>query len=217
MFDAHQNSFTQEIERQYFERLGLSQEMISNYYSFRTGYLIKANCASGVAGSQKTSGEPGTLLNNGIVSKVISNWLLRGDGPQVILYKGDDFVKHQCELKMDENRKKLLDSACALKIRVTIASGADFCGLILENGKMFPSILRKYNKVTAHRFRNHEHFCEYQESLRDWSNRVESFNSEMVKASNAKLYNTCYESIRSMYETIVSVSHIDYNKFCKQF
>lgn len=110
MFDAHQNSFTQQIEREYLERLGLSQEMISHYYSFRTGYLIKANCASGVAGSQKTSGKPGTLLNNGIVSKVISNWLLRGEGPQVIIYKGDDFVKHQCELKLDENRKRLLDS-----------------------------------------------------------------------------------------------------------
>lgn len=166
MFDGCQNQFTQETERCYLRRAGVAEDFISLYYSFRVDYLILSSCATGRAGTQKTSGEPGTLFNNGVISRCISNWLLRGIGPQVIIYKGDDFVKYQCGLEARMDKKEWLDEVCALKIRINISRGADFCGLILEDGRMFPSIIRKANKVVAHRFRSYEHFAEYQESPR---------------------------------------------------
>lgn len=173
-------------------RLGICEEFISLYYSFRVGYMILASCASGRAGTQKTSGEPGTLFNNGVISRCISNWLLRGVGPQVIIYKGDDFVKRQCCLEARQDRREKLDEVCSLKIRINISRGAEFCGLILEDGRIFPSVVRKANKVTAHSFRDYEHFTEYQQSLRDWVVNVEQFGAETVLACNAKLYGVLF-------------------------
>lgn len=72
-FDANQNRFTQELERQFLGRLGLSETFIDFYYSCRNNYTIVGSAVRGKAASQKTSGEPGTLVNNGIVSKCISN------------------------------------------------------------------------------------------------------------------------------------------------
>jgi hypothetical protein len=52
MFDACQNRFTQELEKHYLRKLGLADEVIEHYYSFRAGYLIVSNVASGKAGTQ---------------------------------------------------------------------------------------------------------------------------------------------------------------------
>lgn len=93
----------------------------------------------------------------------------------LIEYKGDDFVKRQCNLELKTDRKAMMDKVCGLRIRVVISDGADFCGLILQNGTIFPSIARKVNKLSAHRFRTYEHFTEYLDSLRDWVKNVESF------------------------------------------
>jgi hypothetical protein len=217
MFDACQNRFTQEIEKQFLRRLGVSETMLDHYYSFRAGYYVKASSASGHAGTQKTSGEPGTFFNNGVVSKTISNWLLRGVGPQAIVNKGDDFVKRQCNLQLDVDRKRALDVACGLRIRVNISDGADFCGLILEDGKVFPSVVRKANKIISHRFKNYEHFTEYQESLRDWVGNVEKYGAETVIGSNAKLYKTNFEHMSAIYDGIRSMSHIGEEQFRKTF
>lgn len=51
-------------------------------------------------------------------------------------------MKYQCVLEARLDRKERLDEVCATKIRINISRGADFCGLILEDGKMFPSIVR---------------------------------------------------------------------------
>lgn len=213
MFDACQNHFTQEIERCYLRRLGICEEFISLYYSFRVGYLILASCSSGRAGTQKTSGEPGKLFNNGVISRCISNWLLRGVGPQVIIYKGDDFVKRQCCLEARQDRREKLDEVCSLKIRINVSRGAEFCGLILEDGKIFPSVVRKANKVSAHRFRDYEHFTEYQQALRDWVANVEQFGAEVVMACNAKMYGMPFSQVESMYDGIKSACHMNERQF----
>lgn len=175
--------------------------------------MILASCASGRAGTQKTSGEPGTLFNNGVTSRCISNWLLRGVGPQVIIYKGDDFVKRQCCLETRQDRREKLDEVCSLKIRINISRGAEFCGLILEDGRIFPSVVRKANKVTAHSFRDYEHFTEYQQSLRDWVVNVEQFGAETVLACNAKLYGVPFSQIETMYDGIKSVCHMNQRQY----
>lgn len=213
MFDACQNRFTQQLERTYLARLGLSEEVIDHYYSFRAGYFLSASCVSGRAGTQQTSGEPGTLYNNGVVARLISNWILRGQGPMVIIYKGDDFVKRQCNLYEDEDRRKALDQVCAIKLRVNITPGAEFCGLVLEGGFIFPSITRKLDKVLSHRFRDYKHFCEYQTALRDWVDCVEVYGAENVIGHNAEVQNTSYAHMDAQYDSIKSMSHINKEQF----
>lgn len=129
--------------------------------------------------AEQTSGEPGKLYNIGVVARLISNWIPRGQGPMVIIYKGDDFVKRQCNLYEDEDRRKVLDQVCALKLRVNITPGAEFCGLVLEGGFIFTSITKKLDKVLSHRFRDYKHFCEYQTALRDWVDCVEVYGAEL--------------------------------------
>lgn len=133
MFDACQNQLTQEIERCYLRRAGVAEDFISLYYSFRVDYLILSSCATGRAGTQKTSGEPGTLFNNGVISMCISNWLLRGIGTHVIIYKGDDFVKYQSGL---EARLERGWTRCAhLRSELTYLAAPISAGLSWRTGR----------------------------------------------------------------------------------
>lgn len=184
MFDACQNNFTQAIEKWTLRRLGISEDFIEHYYSFRRNYFMRSNFVTGTAKTQKTSGEPGTLVNNGNVAKCISNWIVTGDGPHVTVYKGDDYAKKQCNLVLRQERLDLIYRACPLKIRVSISDEAEFCGLVLCGGFIFTSLPRKLNKITAHRFRDYGHFCEYQTALRDYVNLVESLGAETVVGAN---------------------------------
>lgn len=111
------------------------------------------------------------------------------------------------------DRKRDLDAACNLKTRVNISDGADFCGLILEDNKIFPCIVRKLNKIAAHRFRYYDHFTEYQESIRNWIQSVEAFGSEVVIGCNAKLYSMPYLETKMCYEIINSTSHINKEQY----
>lgn len=189
-FDANQNKFTQKIERLYWEKFGISQEISELYYSFRSNYRVISSVAVGYAGTQKTSGEPGTLVNNGIVSKCVSNFIVRGDGPVCIIYKGDDFNKRQCNVQIDRTNETQVNAVCALGPRANIGRNSEFCGLTFCEGNLFPSIPRKVNKIMAQRFRDYKHFCEYQTAIRDWINLIAKQNKMLVIACNAAQYVT---------------------------
>lgn len=216
-FDANQNRFTQEIEKEYWRRYGVSEEFLAHYYSFRTNYKIISTAAMGFAGTQKTSGEPGTLVNNGVVSKVVSNAIVRGDGDAVVNYKGDDFNKRQLNLRVDAEMQTKINSACALQLRVSVSHSAEFCGLLFAHGTLFPSIPRKLNKIHAHRFKNYAHFCEYQTSLRDWVQRVALMGEMQVIAHNSDHYLCNYDEMTSALDVVKSVSHIDEQQFLTLF
>nr|UNY47210.1 MAG: hypothetical protein 2 [Benyviridae sp.] len=212
-FDANQNDFTIALEMEYWRRLGICPIFLEFYYSWRKDYKINAGVAYGKASRQKTSGEPGTLVNNGIVSKLVSNYLVRGDGPMAIVYKGDDFCKRQCNLVVDKSREAAINSVCALRLRVSIGSGAEFCGLIYNGDNLYPSIPRKLNKIHAHRFRDLGHWQEYQQSLRDWVSRIVRYGETRVIACNADLYGTTIGEMTMAYDCINSFSHIDEEQF----
>nr|QWC36506.1 polyprotein [Bemisia tabaci beny-like virus 6] len=217
MFDAQQNEFTQEIEKQFWLKLGVAENFLDMYYSFRKKYVMQAKGVRGRAGYQKTSGEPGTLVNNGIVSKVLSNFIIRGEGPVGIVYKGDDFNKRQCNLAVNEENKKIIESVCPLKLKVNISEGSEFCGLIVSDGYVFPSITRKLNKIMAHRFRDYQHFCEYQASLRDFTKKIEKLDTQKVIALNAKVCGMSHRFVSMQYDSVISFSHINKDQFEEVF
>jgi len=216
-FDANQNWWTQLIEKLYWTKLGVSSDFIDHYYSFRNNYAIISPVAMGFAKTQKTSGEPGTLPNNGIVSKCISNFIVRGDGPMQIVYKGDDFNKRQCNLRKDEENLLRVNAVCDLGLRVSIGRNSEFCGLTFCEGNLFPSIPRKINKVLAHRFRDYGHFCEYQISLRDWINQITKYGEMEVICCNAAQYQTSSDEMTACLDTIKSISHLNKEQFFEQF
>ncbi|CAH0562778.1 unnamed protein product [Brassicogethes aeneus] len=201
-FDANQNAFTQLIEKMYWGALGVPEDFLEHYYSFRKNYIIISSVAIGFAGTQKTSGEPETLPNNGVVSKIASNFIVRGEGPVALIYKGDDFTKRQLNLAINESNREALNTACALGLRVDIADSTEFCGLMFSAGNLFPSIPRKINKLCAHKFVDYQHFCEYQDSLRNWITISSTLGSQMMIAANAAHYKTSFKEMEFAYDYI---------------
>uniref|UniRef100_A0A1B6DRE7 Alphavirus-like MT domain-containing protein n=1 Tax=Clastoptera arizonana TaxID=38151 RepID=A0A1B6DRE7_9HEMI len=216
-FDACQNQFTQRLERRFWSNMGVSEEAIDLYYSFRAKFLMLSSVCSGRSGYEKTSGEPGTLINNGIVQLLNADYVVEGDGPYAIVFKGDDFCKHQCNLRVNEERLAEINSACDLGLRVDITDDAEFCGLTVVGDCVFPAILRKLNKVLSHRFRDYEHFCQYQTALRDWIHLVEEFGADKVVGCNAFMQKTTFEHIQSALDAIKAFSHINKAQFTEQF
>ncbi|KAF5297209.1 hypothetical protein FQR65_LT19738 [Abscondita terminalis] len=196
-FDANQNAFTQLLERMYWQAYGVPEEFLDHYYSFRTNYKVISSVAIGLAGTQKTSGEPGTLVNNGVISKLISNYVIDGEGPQVTVYKGDDYTRRQLNLTHNLAKQSEVNSACTLGLRVTVANSTEFCGLMFADGALYPSIPRKINKICAHRFR--------------------TINAEVVIGSNAAHYATTFDETQAAYDFILSMSHIDRTQFFEMF
>lgn len=209
-FDSNQNTFTQLIKSMYWKRFGICETFLEHYYSFRKNYKVISTVALGYAGTQKTSGEPCTLGNNGIVSKIISFGIIDGQGPHVVVYKGDDFYIRQLNLTMNKDMYDSIVSACDIRLKVSIEHGAEFCGLIYADGHLFPSIHRKLNRIVAHRFRSYQHFCEYQCSLRDWIQQM-SNHSELQAdvCCNAYMYRTTFDEMQACLDCIKSFSHID--------
>lgn len=217
MFDMNQNGFTQAEEREYWGRYGVCTTFLDHYYSFRSRYTVVSSVAVGTADTEKTSGEPGTLVNNGVVSKMNSNYQVEVDGPCVINYKGDDFNKRGLNPRVNKEHKDAIDAACAIKLRVDISDSAEFCGLLFSHGVLFPSIPRKINKIVAHRFRDYAHFCEYQASLRDWMRNVKEYNELRVVAHNAEHYWCSVEEMQAALDCIESISHIGEEQFEEKF
>lgn len=216
-FDANQNAFTQYIEKIYWQAYGVPEEFLEHYYSFRKNYKVISSIAVGFAGTQKTSGEPGTLVNNGLVSKIVSNFIVRGEGPVALVYKGDDFTKRQCNVQVNTANELAVNTACSLGLRVTIADSTDFCGLMFCDGALFPSIPRKANKIVAHRFRTYQHFCEYQTALRDWNALIGQIGTARVLGCNALHYETSFDEMEACHNFIVAMSHINKEQFAEMF
>lgn len=214
-FDAVQNKFTQAIERRILTKMNISDEFQEMYYQYRNNYTIQASNSRFRARSEKTSGEPGTLLFNTMLSGPLSNYLLRGEGPSVMVIKGDDGYKKQCNLKVVEERRLEVAQHVQSGMKLSVGLGAEFCGNVIIDGQCYPSIYRKAHKLVAHRFRDYKHFTEYQISLRDWVKKNSDDNSgyQNLISINARMYNSSVEQTKALFEAIQSTAHIDEEQF----
>jgi hypothetical protein len=220
MFDSQQDEFTQAIEKYFLLRLGFSQDFIDHYYSFRSNYTIIGGSIKGKSKFEKTSGEPMTLLMNTIISAVLSNYFLRGEGKFLLAMKGDDGFKRQANLRLDEERYEKVAQYTALKMKIMISREAEFCGYVITDSLFVDSIPRKLHKLLSHHFKDYIHFTQYQQSIRDFIAQFEDdyFFSAYIDA-NAKIYESLgcgYDEIMIMYECLKSFAHINEDQFYEQ-
>jgi len=212
-FDSCQNEWTQYIERGYWKRLGVSEQFLEEYYTFRSGFKLYFSTGRLSAKSEKTSGEPGTLVNNGIVSKVLSNAILRGLGPCIMTYKGDDFMKYQSQMKVDKDAQMAIEEYCPLRFTLHIREYGEFCGMTISSAGMLPNIKRRFDKMMGQRFKDYEHFCEYQKSLRDYLALVKEVGVNSA-IGNTMLNSGCTEEEATyLLHIIDSWSHLDERQF----
>lgn len=216
-FDAAQNEFTQELERELLRAMYVSEEFIAEYFSFRNNYILIAPETYCRADSEKTSGEPGTLLFNTIVAAIITNYVVRGHGSSIFVIKGDDGFKMQVGIAVDDNRYLEIKQFVNFELKIQIGDDAEFCGNAISGHKIVPSIIRKMHKLAAKRFRSYEHFTEYQISLRDWVSKTQNDDYFETCAMNAELYKMPVNEVIACFEAIQSASHIDKDTFERLF
>jgi len=217
MFDSLQDRFTQRLERKFLKKMNVSQAFIDSYYSHREKYRLLAQGISGTVEYKKTSGEPGTLFFNSALSGVLENYVLRGDGPCAIAMKGDDGLKVQCNLRVDQDRLDAIMVHSRMEIKAVIVDEAEFCGNVITSHGLIPSVPRKLNKVLSHRFRGYKHFAEYQVSLRDWLDKMNEDGLMNILAENCRLYGVGFQEMLSGFEVINSLGHIDEKEFFTMF
>jgi len=183
------------------------------YYSYRRDYRLIMENFSGRAKFEKTSGEPATLLGNSILSMVFSNYLLRGNGPFMLLVQGDDSLKHQANIKLDTNRLHNISKYSNFKLKCDIGGTMEFCGNVIVGKNFIPGLYRKLKKIVGHKFRDYKHFAEYQISLRDFISRVELMRKNLVFAVNSTVSGLRFDEVSSIYDAIVSFAHIDRDQY----
>lgn len=218
-FDASQDAVTQYAERYYLLRLGVSEDFIDFYFSFREKYhLLFAGHGSASVKWVKTSGEPWTLANNGKLAKIFMNYILRGKGPSVIIYKGDDVDKMQMELKIDQDAYENMVWFTNLDSLVSITKYGEFCGMTLNEEGIFPNIMRKLNKLCSMRFTDYKHFCQYQTSIRDTCAVIERMGLQnTIRATAGNLKNVSYAEVDTLYQCYSSFGHIGESQFYEIF
>lgn len=218
MFDAQQTEFTQAIEKAMLRRLGASDLLIELYYSLRKNYSITGGPVQGTAGTEKTSGEPGTLLFNSIVNVVLMNYLLRGEGPVALAMKGDDGYKRQANLTLNLTRMKEYEQFCRMTIKISYEDPAEFCGCVIGQGSMAPNLYRRLISIQGKSFKDYKAFADYQVSLRDWLKTIIRSDPNEVVALNAATFNETnpeetLPAIQGVLEDLISFSHLGEEDF----
>lgn len=212
-FDAGQNLFTQAIEYRVWEQLGINKFMLDWYYSFRQKYFLIAKQAMGVIEEIKTSGENGTLVNNSIVSAAICDFITTGKGPFAIFNQGDDVLKAQSGITIDEDKRAIIAMFCNMGIKLHIGPDTEACGYSYYYGNFVANIRRKFVKVTSHRFRNPEHFYEFQVGLRDYVRKQRQGNLWLTFAVNAAQSNVKVQHVQEWFFALESMCHISWEQF----
>lgn len=216
MFDAQQDGFSQMLEKEFLKMIGVSSEFIDHYYSMRKNQTLTTTGFFGRLDTEKPSGEPLTLTGNSILSMLLANWLLRGEGPFIMAFKGDDGFKRQCNLHVDSERVAKLARVCRLQIKAYCEETAEFCGYAIGARSFCPSVPRKLAKAMGHEFKDYAHFCEYRQSLLDWLKDFDSQDTSDIVATNCDLFNLTVSECESMIEVIRSVAHLNEDQFLQQ-
>jgi hypothetical protein len=212
-FDAQQDEFSQELEKRTLQLLGVSDEFIDHYYSLRKGQKLYAPGIAGSLSTEKPSGEPLTLWGNSVIGMLLSNYLIRGDGPFIAAYKGDDGFKRQANMRISEERQGLLSQVCRLQIKAYVEDTAEFTGYAIGARSFCPSIPRKLAKIMGHDFNSYAHFCEYRKSISDWLHEYDTQDTEDIIATNSDLFGIPVGEVIAMVEIIRSFSHLGEEQF----
>lgn len=215
-FDSMQNRYTQEIEREHSRYLGVPEDYLNHYYRFRNDYpLIQHGLFSAKAASEKTSGEPGTLLFNSQLGGSICNYTIRGVGAVTLEVQGDDAKKTQVGLVVNNEAMKEIGTYSHFKLKVNIGNNQEFCGNVEIDGTLVPSIHRMFKKISAKSFKGPKQFYEYKMSILDKIARIEKVGAERAIIASAMAVKVHRNEMVSLYDFIKSYSHISWEQYSK--
>nr|QWC36502.1 polyprotein [Bemisia tabaci beny-like virus 2] len=209
-FDSQQSQVTLEIERQFLKLLGAKMEVLEKYYEFRKP--MPYSCFgrfSGHTNGEKGSGFPDTLLGNTILQTCLATYALEGKGPMCVASKGDDHLRVQSGLKVNEKKLKEIKTYTHIVLDITIGQGGEFCGDTITPIGAFPSINRAAVKTVAMRAKTYEEFAEKQQSLRDKIKEYQDCGIEECVAYTSLAENVNQNNTWASLAFINSMGHIN--------
>jgi len=174
----------------------------------RTNYKLEcAGLFSGVVRQAKPSGAPDTLGGNTRVSSRITNYIVRGRGPCMLVKKGDDHSKRQYGQRLDRDRARTLSLYSPIKLKVAVGD-TQFCGKTMTNAGLFDNILGMARKALAHWDKEYRTWAEYQLALRDAHSRIRKSGVVGVVAATALACGVTEEVAWRAYGVFQSLCHI---------
>jgi hypothetical protein len=231
MYDSQQDDFCQHLTKSLFMRFGVSAEMLEHYYSFCGGSTLLADGGlKGKLGVEKLSGDPATLLTNSMLGGMITNYLFRGQGPMMLLIKGDDGFKRQLGLKVKPEHAVALNDCTRLQSVMATEDPAEFCGKIVGS-VMCDNIYRKLTSIVSRGFIDYTHYMQVMESVRNWVHRREQVreedymefiaqNLELIKKSGFYIDRNdglWFSTVVAAFDTIKSFTHLSEEDFYEVF
>jgi len=209
-FDSQQNPVTCEIEKQIArlvgEHLGICEEF----------YLIRGNLPffmygifRGTTDGEKGSGFLDTKAGNTKLQGALSNYVYKGDGPKVVCEKGDDYMRAQTNLRIDELRRKEVKVFAGMELEMEIGDGGEFCGNTVSRAGMFPSIVRATRKALAAKSRDYKQFTEQQIAYRDKLAEYSACGVEETVAFSARAEGVTNAFVEIHLAILNSLAHIN--------
>nr|QWC36503.1 polyprotein [Bemisia tabaci beny-like virus 3] len=213
-FDSQQSQVTLEIERQFMGLLGAKMPILEKYYDVRGPMPFRAfGVFSGKTMGEKGSGFPDTLIGNTILQTCISTYVLKGIGPMCVAAKGDDHLRIQSGLSVDEAALKEVKLFTNMVLDITIGVGGEFCGDTITPIGAFPSINRAAIKTVAMRSKSYQDFAEKQQSLRDKIKEYQHCGLEETVAYASVAEQVSLNRTWASLAFINSMAHINENQW----
>jgi hypothetical protein len=167
-FDSQQNEVTVYMEKIFVQRLLGKKFSRDDYYLIREDLpYIAFGLFSGKTNKEKGSGFPDTKFGNQTLAGILSNMRYTGLGPKVVGAKGDDYLRVQACLKIDEKAEKEIKLYTKMQLVAEIGDGGSFIGYSVNRKGCFVNIVQKTIKALASKARDYKHFCEQQIAYRD--------------------------------------------------
>nr|AZF86092.1 polyprotein [Sclerotium rolfsii beny-like virus 1] len=213
-FDAQQSQVTVFIERESWHKFGTPYSEIDDFQEIRKpNKFIAHGQFKGKHTGQKGSGFLDTLSGNTLLESVLVAKMFNGKGPMIEAGKGDDYIRVQNGITVNEARVKEVEEYTGIKFVTDVGYGGEFIGCTVSAEGMFPSVTRTAMKAMAARIRDADHFYEYQKSLRDKVLEWRRTGITETIAVSADAENKSQSYVEACLAFVNSMSHMSYDQY----
>nr|AQM49930.1 replicase [Agaricus bisporus virus 8] len=214
-FDSQQGPVTVYAERKFMEKLGFTVHDIAEFQELRKpAKFICPGQFKGKHAGEKGSGLLDTKSMNTALETIVSDQMFIGKGPKVEAAKGDDYLRVQVGLKVNDTHKTRVRDYMGMTFETEISQkGGEFIGCSVSREGMYPSVTRTAMKVIANHIRDEKHLCEYQKSLRNSIREWKATGIHEIVNYSAFAEGKSVNYVEACFAFVESFSHITWEQY----
>lgn len=216
--DTGYNNFVLFLELLFMRKIGIDEDVIRSYKSVRESYqIICPTVFSMWCENMQTSGQAGTLTGNTLNNLIITSYLIETKNPAFIGVKGDDYVCIADDIKLNEDKVKLLSMVTDQKLKFDLVEIPDFIGYYVTPKGLIPILPKLVMKAISKIIPEEKLFYEYQKNLVQLLGRA--MDSDSMKrytiAINAIVSKVKFNEMEILYDFIQNFNKYTYEEFVK--